>query len=152
MMFSTDDIDGEGNEARHGHDSDGTAGWADGDDPGAGGNPHGFHGECYACPVGAFFAGANRAQPDAMDHVLNAAYELLEVARSAIDAVEGAVDHQRDAREHARAQRTGGSERADDRIPTAQRSRTEQPSAARFDAPSETTPRPPRVRRIEIVS
>ncbi len=53
------------------------------------------HDECYACPVGAFFAEARDAQPEALEHVLNAAYELLEVARVAIEAAERAVDEQR---------------------------------------------------------
>ena len=57
-----------------------------------------FHDECYACPVGSFFVGVQTAQPDAMEHVLNAAHELLEVARTAIDAAETAIDHQRSGR------------------------------------------------------
>ncbi len=51
--------------------------------------------QCYACPVGAFFAEAQAAQPEALDHLLHAAYELLEVARVAIDAAERAIDEQR---------------------------------------------------------
>ncbi len=57
-----------------------------------------FHEECYACPVGSFFLGVQSAQPDAMEHVLNAAHELLGVARAAIDAAETAIDHQRTTR------------------------------------------------------
>ena len=54
-----------------------------------------FHSECFACPVGSFLQGVNEAQPDALEHVLNAAHELLEVARSAIDTAEAAIVHQR---------------------------------------------------------
>ena len=58
-----------------------------------------FHDECYACPVGSFFMGVQSAQPDAMEHLLVAAQELLSVARSAIDVADGAIEHQRSARE-----------------------------------------------------
>ena len=57
-----------------------------------------FHSECYACPVGSFFVGVQNAQPDAMEHVLNIAQELLEVARGAIDVADEAIAHQRTAR------------------------------------------------------
>ena len=57
-----------------------------------------FHEECYACPVGSFFVGVQGAQPDAMDHLLNAAHEFLEIARSAIDVAETAIEHQRSGR------------------------------------------------------
>ena len=57
-----------------------------------------LHDECYACPVGSFFVGMQTAQPDAMEHVLNVASELLEVARSAIDGAEAAIEHQRGER------------------------------------------------------
>jgi hypothetical protein len=53
------------------------------------------HSECYACPVGSFFAEFRAAEPEALEHVLNAAYELLEVARVAIEAAERAIDEQR---------------------------------------------------------
>ena len=62
-----------------------------------------FHDECYACPVGSFFVGVHTAQPDAMDHLLTAAQELLNVARSAIDVADGAIEHQRSVREERQA-------------------------------------------------
>ena len=58
-----------------------------------------FHDECYACPVGSFFVGVQGAQPDAMEHLLTAAQELLNVARSALDVADGAIEHQRSVRE-----------------------------------------------------
>jgi hypothetical protein len=41
------------------------------------------------------------ASPDMMEHLLAAAHELLQVARSAIDAAEVVVERQREARENA---------------------------------------------------
>ena len=64
------------------------------------------HEECYRCPVGAFFAEAQAAQPEALEHMLNAAYELLEAARVAVDAAERAIDEQR---EHLAATRAEAS-------------------------------------------
>ena len=66
------------------------------------------HAECYACPVGSFFAEFQSAQPEAAEHLLNAAYELLEVARVAIDAAERAIDEQR-ARVAAHTAATAGA-------------------------------------------
>jgi hypothetical protein len=62
--------------------------------------PHenGFHDECYACPVGSLFASIDSASPDMMEHLLAAAQELLQVARSAIDAAEIVVERQRESR------------------------------------------------------
>ena len=62
---------------------------------------HSFHDECYACPVGSLFASIDGASPDMMEHLLTAAHELLEVARSAIDAAEVAIERQREARSGA---------------------------------------------------
>jgi hypothetical protein len=57
-----------------------------------------YHDECYACPVGSLFMSMDTASPDMMEHLLAAAHELLQVARSAIDAAEAAVERQREAR------------------------------------------------------
>lgn len=57
-----------------------------------------LHDECYACPVGSMFASMEAASPDMLEHLLAAAHELLQVARSAIDAAESAVERQREAR------------------------------------------------------
>ena len=61
-----------------------------------------LHAECYACPVGSFFNGVHGAgvgaQSEALDHLLNAAHELLEVARTAIDTADAAIEQQRDVR------------------------------------------------------
>jgi hypothetical protein len=59
---------------------------------------HQFHDECYACPVGSLFASMDGASPDMMEHLLAAAHELLQVARSAIDAAEAVVERQRESR------------------------------------------------------
>lgn len=79
------------------------------------GTAGGAHDECYACPVGSFFAGVQSAQPDALEHLLNAAYELLEVARGAIEAAETAIDQQRSAlaaRDDAAPRASGPARRA----------------------------------------
>jgi hypothetical protein len=57
-----------------------------------------YHDECYACPVGSLFSSMDGASPDVMEHLLAAAHELLQVARSAIDAAEVVVERQREAR------------------------------------------------------
>jgi hypothetical protein len=57
-----------------------------------------YHDECYACPVGSLFMSMDTASPDMMEHLLAAAHELLQVARSAIDAAELVVERQREAR------------------------------------------------------
>jgi hypothetical protein len=92
------------------------------------------HDECYRCPVGAFFAEAQAAQPEALEHMLNAAYELLEVARVAIDAAERAIDEQR---AYVAAQR--GEPRGEAPDATAERSDDASPGSAHR-----------RVRRIDI--
>jgi hypothetical protein len=93
--------------------------------------PEHNHSECYACPVGAFLAEAQAAQPEALEHLLNAAYELLEVARVAIDAAERAIDEQRTHMAAARAETVSRAA----------------PQPASDDAPPQ---RPGRVRRIDI--
>lgn len=60
-----------------------------------------YHDECYACPVGSLFMSMDTASPDMMEHLLAAAHELLQVARSAIDAAEAVVERQREARSNA---------------------------------------------------
>jgi hypothetical protein len=60
-----------------------------------------YHDECYACPVGSLFMSMDTASPDMMEHLLAAAHELLQVARSAIDAAEVVVERQREARANA---------------------------------------------------
>jgi hypothetical protein len=69
----------------------------------AGSEPHEkrYHDECYACPVGSLFMSMETASPDMMEHLLAAAHELLEVARSAIDAAEVVIERQREARANA---------------------------------------------------
>jgi hypothetical protein len=57
-----------------------------------------YHDECYACPVGSLFMSMDSASPDMMEHLLAAAHELLQVARSAIDAAEVVVERQRESR------------------------------------------------------
>jgi hypothetical protein len=57
-----------------------------------------YHEECYACPVGSLFMSMDSASPDMMEHLLAAAHELLQVARSAIDAAESVVERQRESR------------------------------------------------------
>ena len=59
---------------------------------------HRYHDECYACPVGSLFMSMDGASPDMMEHLLAAAHELLQVARSAIDAAEAVVERQRETR------------------------------------------------------
>src|SRR5690349_16916522 len=70
---------------------------------------HTQHDECYACPVGSFFAELRAAEPEAIEHVLNAAYEMLEVARLAIDAAERAIDEQRTHAAAASSTRSDGA-------------------------------------------
>ena len=61
-------------------------------------NERRYHDECYACPVGSLFMSLDTASPDMMEHLLAAAHELLQAARSAIDAAETVVERQREAR------------------------------------------------------
>jgi hypothetical protein len=60
---------------------------------------------CAACPVGNLFAVAQGAQPEAMEHLLNAAHELIAAARVVLDAADQVVDAQRESLHHARAPR-----------------------------------------------
>jgi hypothetical protein len=56
--------------------------------------PGAAHEECYACPVGGFFAAAHKIQPDARSHLLHAVHELIGVARALLDAADSVVAHQ----------------------------------------------------------
>jgi len=57
-----------------------------------------FHDECYACPVGSMFMAARDAQPEAMEHLLTAAHELVQAARVALDAADAVIEQQRRTR------------------------------------------------------
>ncbi|MDQ1521529.1 MAG: hypothetical protein QOI55_2602 [Actinomycetota bacterium] len=57
-----------------------------------------FHAECYACPIGGMFTAARDAQPEAMEHLLAAAHELVQAARVALDAADAVIEQQRQAR------------------------------------------------------
>jgi hypothetical protein len=86
--------------AEHRRNQDEAAGAADAHDVDDGrptGEPR-YHDECYACPVGSLFMSMDSASPDMMEHLLAAAHELLQVARSAIDAAEVVVERQRESR------------------------------------------------------
>jgi hypothetical protein len=47
----------------------------------------------------------NTAQPEAMEHLLNAAHELIQAARVALDAADQVIEQQRAARSGAREPR-----------------------------------------------
>ncbi|HVM40210.1 MAG TPA: hypothetical protein VM618_05455 [Acidimicrobiia bacterium] len=55
------------------------------------------HEECYACPVGGFFLTARTASPEALDHLVNAASEMVAAFRSMAEAAERFLDQQRAA-------------------------------------------------------
>lgn len=59
------------------------------------------HEECYACPVGGLFLTARGTSPEAFDHLLKAASELVAAARSALEAAERVIEQQRSAGPHA---------------------------------------------------
>ena len=52
---------------------------------------------CEACPVGAVFAGLAAVQPEAREHLLNAASELVQAARALLDAADAVIEQQRRA-------------------------------------------------------
>jgi hypothetical protein len=53
------------------------------------------------CPLGSLFLGLqSAANPDAIEHLLNAASELVAAARAALDAADAVIEGQREA--HAR--------------------------------------------------
>lgn len=58
-----------------------------------------YHDECYACPIGGLFLTA-RTSPhagEAVDHLVNAASELVAAAKSMAEAAEFFLDQQRAA-------------------------------------------------------
>jgi hypothetical protein len=57
------------------------------------------------CPFCGLFAAMNTAQPEAMEHLLNAAHELVQAARVALDAADQVIEQQRHARASAREPR-----------------------------------------------
>lgn len=59
--------------------------------------PRAAHDECYECPVGGVFARMQSTQPEALEHLLNAAHELVQVARAALEVAEQAIAKQREA-------------------------------------------------------
>jgi len=63
--------------------------------PGRDEGTHRHHEECYACPVGGFFLTARGASPEAMDHLVNAATELVAAAKAVLEAAEGYLAQQR---------------------------------------------------------
>ena len=54
-----------------------------------------FHDECYACPIGGLFLTARGASPEAVEHLVNAASELVAAMRSVLEAAEAFLDQQR---------------------------------------------------------
>lgn len=55
----------------------------------------GHHAECYACPVGGLFLTARTGSPEAVEHLVNAASELVAAMRSVLEAAESFLEHQR---------------------------------------------------------
>lgn len=54
-----------------------------------------YHEECYACPVGGLFLTARGASPEAVEHLVNAASELVAAMRSVLEAAESFLEQQR---------------------------------------------------------
>lgn len=55
------------------------------------------HDECYACPVGGLFLTARSASPETVEHLVNAASELVAAMRSVLEAAETFLEQQRRA-------------------------------------------------------
>ncbi|HLF99385.1 MAG TPA: hypothetical protein VI916_02865 [Acidimicrobiia bacterium] len=53
------------------------------------------HDECYACPVGGLFLTARGASPEAVEHLVNAAAEMVAALRSVLEAAESFLADQR---------------------------------------------------------
>jgi hypothetical protein len=53
---------------------------------------------CDACPVGALLGGLAGVQPEAREHLLTAAHELVQAARALLDAADAVIEQQRHAR------------------------------------------------------
>jgi hypothetical protein len=51
-------------------------------DPQPGPFQPGFAPECMACPIGLFFYGVKNTKPEVMEHLMKAAFELLQAFRS----------------------------------------------------------------------
>jgi len=45
----------------------------------------GFAPECMACPMGMFFYGVKNAKPEVMEHLMKAAFELLQAGKSLME-------------------------------------------------------------------
>lgn len=56
---------------------------------------HRHHDECYACPIGGFFLTARGSSPETVEHLMNAAAELVAAARSVLEAAESFIEQQR---------------------------------------------------------
>jgi hypothetical protein len=56
-----------------------------------------LHSECYACPIGSVFSAAQKAQPEALEHLLAATHELIQAAKAALDVADQVVEQQRQA-------------------------------------------------------
>lgn len=82
------------------------------EEPRADDAPRAEHEECYACPVGQVFEALHDAQPEALEHFLAAAKELLAATRSVVESAERAVDEQRERLRERRAG-AGGDDAAD---------------------------------------
>jgi hypothetical protein len=54
------------------------------------------HDECYACPVGGLFLTARATSPEAVEHLVNAASELVAAMRSVLEAAETFLAQQRE--------------------------------------------------------
>lgn len=61
-----------------------------------------FHDECYACPIGGLFLTARGAGPETVEHLVNAATELVAAMRSALEAAEAFLEQQRAAQPSGR--------------------------------------------------
>ena len=57
-----------------------------------------LHDECYACPVGSVFSSLRDVEPETLEHLLNAAHEIIRAARGALDAAEVAIERTRTQR------------------------------------------------------
>jgi hypothetical protein len=60
---------------------------------------------CEACPVGALLSGLAAVQPEAREHLLTAAHELVQAARALLDAADAVIEQQRRERPAAPAPR-----------------------------------------------
>lgn len=63
------------------------------------------HDECYACPVGGLFLTAREASPEAVEHLVNAASEMVAAMRSVLEAAEAFLEQQQKTPPATRVQR-----------------------------------------------